>query len=233
VAVGTFLVQDIAPGPEPSSPLDFAAVGTDLFFAANDGVAGFEPWVIPQASLLATFHDVPASYFAWRFIEALAVRGVTSGCGGGNFCPGSPITRAEMAVLLLTARGTAPPPATGTRFDDVPPGFWAGPWIEELAREGVVSGCSATPPLYCPGNNLTRAEMAVLLTVARHENPPPATGTRFADVPASYWAARFIEQLAADGITSGCGGGNFCPDLAVTRGEMAVFLATAFHLPLP
>jgi hypothetical protein len=75
--------------------------------------------------------------------------------------------------------------------------------------------------------------MAVLLTVARGENPPPATGTRFADVPASYWAARWIEQLAADGVTGGCGGGNFCPDLAVTRGEMAVFLATAFHLPLP
>ncbi|HEY4573674.1 MAG TPA: S-layer homology domain-containing protein, partial [Thermoanaerobaculia bacterium] len=119
------------------------------------------------------------------------------------------------------------------QFNDVPPGYWAGPWIEELAREGVVGGCSANPPLYCPDSLLTRAEMAVLLTVARGENPPPATGTRFADVPADYWAARFIEQLAADGVTSGCGGGNYCPDLAVTRGEMAVFLATAFHLPLP
>jgi ELWxxDGT repeat protein len=231
--VGTFLVQDIAPGAAPSSPLDLAAVGADVFFAANDGGSGFEPWVIPQASLLATFQDVPASYFAWRFIEALVVGGVTGGCGGGSFCPGQPITRAEMAVLLLTARGTAPPPATGTVFNDVPAGFWAGPWIEELAREGVVSGCSASPPLYCPSDDLTRAEMAVLLTVARHENPPPATGTRFADVPADYWAARFIEQLAADGITNGCGGGNFCPDQPITRGEMAVFLATAFHLPLP
>jgi hypothetical protein len=75
--------------------------------------------------------------------------------------------------------------------------------------------------------------MAVLLTVARHENPPPATGTRFADVPADYWAARFIEQLAADGITGGCDATHYCPDQPVTRGQMAVFLATAFHLPLP
>ncbi|HEY2290333.1 MAG TPA: ELWxxDGT repeat protein, partial [Thermoanaerobaculia bacterium] len=232
-AVGTFLVQDIAPGATPSSPLGFTDAGSDVFFAANDGVTGFEPWDVPKAALLATYQDVPAGYFAWRFIEALTVRGVTGGCGNGDFCPGQPITRAEMAVLLLAARGTPPPPATGTRFDDVPLGFWAGPWIEELAREGVVSGCSANPPLYCPGNNLTRAEMAVLLTLARGENPPPATGTRFGDVPANYWAARFIEKLAADGITSGCGGGNFCPDLAVTRGEMAVFLATAFGVPLP
>jgi ELWxxDGT repeat protein len=231
--VGTFQVQDIAPGAAPSSPLGFTEMGTDVFFTANDGVTGFELWAIPRASLLATFQDVPASYFAWRFIEALTIQGITSGCGGGSFCPDTPITRAEMAVLLLSARGTAPPPATGTRFDDVPLGFWAGPWIEELAREGVVSGCSANPPLYCPNNNLTRAEMAVLLTLARFETPPPASGTRFADVPAGYWAARFIEQLAADGITSGCGGGNFCPDQPITRGEMAVFLATAFHLPLP
>ena len=233
VAVGTFQVQDIAPGATPSSPLGFTDAGADVFFAANDGVSGFEPWAVPKPTLLATFQDVPASYFAWRFIEALVVRGITSGCGGGGFCPDTPITRAEMAVFLLSARGTAPPPATGTRFDDVPLGFWAGPWIEELAREGVVSGCSANPPLYCPNNNLTRAEMAVLLTLARFETPPPASGTRFADVPAGYWAARFIEQLAADGITSGCGGGNFCPDQPITRGEMAVFLATAFHLPLP
>jgi hypothetical protein len=97
----------------------------------------------------------------------------------------------------------------------------------------VVGGCSANPPLYCPDNLLTRAEMAVLLTLARGETPPPATGTRFGDVPADYWAARFIEQLAADGVTSGCGGGNYCPDQPITRGEMAVFLAAAFHLPLP
>jgi ELWxxDGT repeat protein len=40
-------------------------------------------------------------------------------------------------------------------------------------------------------------------------------------------------SLFADGITSGCGGGNYCPDQPITRGEMAVFLATVFHLPLP
>ncbi len=232
-AVGTFLVQDIAPGATPSSPLGFTDAGANVFFAANDGVTGFEPWVVSKDALLATYPDVPASYFAWRFIEALTVRGITSGCGNGDFCPEQPITRAEMAVLLLTARGTAPPPATGTLFNDVPPGYWAGPWIEELAREGVVSGCSAHPPLYCPESDLTRAQMAVLLTVARHGNPPPATGTRFADVPADYWAARFIEQLAADGITGGCGNGDYCPDQPVTRGQMAVFLTTAFHLQLP
>ncbi|MFL6258151.1 MAG: ELWxxDGT repeat protein [Thermoanaerobaculia bacterium] len=230
---GTFQLADVAPGPLSSNPLRFTVAGSKLYFVADDNTTGAELWAIPKLNVTGTFADVPPNYWAWRFIEALAASGVTGGCGGGDFCPGAYVNRAQMAIFVLTARGTAPPPATGTRFDDVPPGYWAGPWIEELAREGVVSGCSANPPLYCPDNLLTRAEMAVLLTLAQGETPPPATGTRFADVPADYWAARFIEQLAADGVTSGCGGGNYCPDQPITRGEMAVFLATAFHLPLP
>jgi hypothetical protein len=75
--------------------------------------------------------------------------------------------------------------------------------------------------------------MAILLLGARHVTPPPATGTVFTDVPANYWAARWIEQLAAEGISNGCGGGRFCPDQPITRAEMAVFLVANFHLPLP
>ena len=62
------------------------------------------------------------------------------------------MTRAETAVLLLAARdGVAPPPATGTRFQDVPANFWAARYIEELAAEGITGGCAVNPPLYCPG----------------------------------------------------------------------------------
>jgi hypothetical protein len=43
--------------------------------------------------------------------------------------------------------------------------------------------------------------------------------------------ADWIEQIAAEGITAGCGGGNFCPGNPTTRGQMAVFLTQAFQLP--
>ena len=52
----------------------------------------------------------------------------------------------------------------------------------------------------------------------------------FADVPDDFWAAAWIEQLAAEGITAGCGGGNYCPQAAVTRAQMAVFLVRTFEL---
>jgi hypothetical protein len=75
--------------------------------------------------------------------------------------------------------------------------------------------------------------MAVFLLRAEHGNtyiPPTATGV-FADVPTTHWAAAWIEQLAAEGITGGCGSGNYCPETPVTRAQMAVFLVGTFNLP--
>jgi hypothetical protein len=48
-------------------------------------------------------------------------------------------------------------------------------------------------------------------------SPDPA-GATFADVPHGHPFHRFVEALAAAGITGGCGGGNYCPDAPVTRG---------------
>ena len=61
--------------------------------------------------------------------------------------------------------------------------------------------------------------------------PPVGTSTGFNDVPIYYWAATWIKQLAAEGITSGCGDGNYCPNQNVTRAEMAKFLLTAKRGP--
>jgi trimeric autotransporter adhesin len=52
------------------------------------------------------FHDVPASSPSCAFIEELARRGITGGCGGGNYCPGAPVTRAQMAIFLLKVLGS-------------------------------------------------------------------------------------------------------------------------------
>jgi hypothetical protein len=60
---------------------------------------------VSPAPASATFADVPSSHWAFQYVEALAASGITSGCGGGNFCPNSPLTRAQMAVLLAKALG--------------------------------------------------------------------------------------------------------------------------------
>ena len=63
-------------------------------------------------------------------------------------------------------------------------------------------------------------------------SPAPATAT-FTDVPAGHPYFRFVEALARSGITGGCSGTQFCPDAALTRGQMAVFLAVALGLHFP
>jgi hypothetical protein len=75
--------------------------------------------------------------------------------------------------------------------------------------------------------------MAVFLLRGIHGSTysPPAVGasTGFSDVPTDYWAAPWIKQLAAEGITAGCGNNNYCPESAVSRAEMAVFLLRSKH----
>ncbi len=182
---------------------------------------------------LGRFADARPGSFAFTFIENLARSGVTGGCGGGNFCPNNPVTRAQMAVFLergMRGSSFSPPPATGTRFLDVPANAFAAAFIEQLAADGITGGCGGGN--YCPNNLVTRAQMAVFLLRAANGAgfvPPPATGV-FADVPPGSFAANFIEQLAADGITGGCGGGNFCPGAPVTRAQMAVFLVRTFDI---
>jgi hypothetical protein len=63
-------------------------------------------------------------------------------------------------------------------------------------------------------------------------SPAPATAS-FADVPTSSPYFRFVEALASAGIVGGCGGGNYCPNNAVTRGQIAVFLAVALGMNYP
>ncbi len=47
------------------------------------------------------FNDVPASSPFCPYIEELARRGITGGCGGGNYCPSALVTRQQMAVFLV------------------------------------------------------------------------------------------------------------------------------------
>jgi hypothetical protein len=72
----------------------------------------------------------------------------------------------------------------------------------------------------------------VHLTWSRTVSPAPPEAT-FADVPTSHPFFQFVEALADSGITAGCGSGNYCPDAALTRGQMAVFLAKALGLYWP
>jgi len=187
------------------------------------------------AKVSVDFLDAPPSYLFHGAVDAVTRNGLASGCGGGNFCPEDAVTRSQMAVFILRAvhaPGYKPPAMKGNVFTDVPLGTFLGDWIEEFAAEGFTTGCGNGR--YCTDAPINRAAAAVFLLRGMHGTtykPPAAKGNVFADVTPGTFLGNWMEELAAEGVTSGCGAGKFCPANPVSRGEMAAFLSRAFALP--
>ena len=197
-----------------------------------------DPCLDPPFQPGVEFEDVVWVEFQ---INEVVSWGIMYGCTDTLFCPNAPITRAEMAVFLeLFVHGASfsPPPAEGL-FEDVT-GDWAdyACWVEALKNDSITAGCRADPPLYCPADQITRAQMAVFLVAARcvkvgwnqdycpplYSAVPACPPQAFDDVPCSHWGERHIATIAELGITAGCGGGKFCPNSPVTKAQLAVFL---------
>ena len=215
-----------------SDPANRPAAHWDSSFRETVNGAAARTWTLHVGR---SFSDVPTSHPFYAAIETLFHGGVTVGCGPGIACPDAAVTRAEMAIFLLKAKlgpQYAPPAGSGTVFSDVPPGTFGLSWIEDLFASEISAGCG--PGIFCPGQAVTRAQMAVFLLKAKRGNayvPPPAVGL-FDDVPFDDPYAPWIEELFRSGITAGCGGNDFCPLDPNTRGQMAVFLDLTFGLKL-
>jgi hypothetical protein len=92
----------------------------------------------------------------------------------------------------------------------------------------VIDNVNFTYRMFVSTGGIT-ALHAVRVYYTLQVSPAPGTAT-FGDVPTSHPFFQFVEALVASGITVGCGGGNYCPDAPLTRGQMAVFLSKALGL---
>jgi hypothetical protein len=214
----------VAGGPRPSAHWDAT-------FEERLSSGGSMRWILHIGD---SFTDVPRSSPFYRWVETLLHHAVSGGCGGSAYCPAAITTRGQMAAFLLAARegaGYQPPPCTTPEFADLPASSPFCPFVEELARRGVVAGCGGGN--YCPDAPVTREQMALLVLRTLSVAQPQACGTpMFADVPPSSPYCRWIEELVRRGVVTGCGGGNYCPSQPVTREQMAVFLSATFGLTL-
>jgi parallel beta-helix repeat protein len=204
-----------------------AATVNDITVTNTDGTAGTlkKAWIVD-------FLDVPPAQQFYNFVTTLVSNAITVGIGNGLYGVDDPTKRQQMAVFLLKGRHGlcyVPPPCAGD-FPDVPCPSTFADWIEALHDEGVTGGCGNGN--YCPQDPVRRDQMAVFLLKAEHGpnyTPPDCAGV-YPDVPCPSLFADWIEQLASEGITGGCGNGNYCPQNPNTRGQMAVFLTKTFHL---
>jgi hypothetical protein len=153
----------------------------------------------------------------------------------------------ELVVLLGGFEsGSAKNPPVGVTLASMATGVQATPGYElmcadikppvtvrtsgDLNNDGIVGTLQYWVAAVIPNCEVMAGP--IILTWHRPVSPAPLTGT-FGDVLPDHRYFRFIEALAAAGVTGGCGDGLYCPDEPITRGEVAVFLASALSLYWP
>jgi hypothetical protein len=174
----------------------------------------------------------PSHTYLWTLTGGTITGGQTTGTI--TFDAGPAGTTMRLSVVDSVAGCDSAPGRRNVQvhFLDVPVGHAFHNHVNTLARNEVTGGCGGGN--YCPDASVTREQMAVFLLVAKEGagyQPPACTAPMFNDVPCSSPFARWINELAARGITGGCGGGNYCPQSAVTREQMAVFLLKTLEPP--
>jgi putative hemolysin len=177
-------------------------------------------------ALPPVFADCPEAQWAEDFVNTLYYHGVTGGCNAENYCPDNPVTRAQMAVFIITAMGETPSTAAyDANFDDIPNDGYA-PFINRMSELGIAAGCR--PRAYCPNDLLTRQQMAVFIIAAMGETGSTAAfNANFNDIVNDGFAP-FINRMNELGITGGCGPKAYCPNDSTNRAMMAVFVVTGF-----
>jgi hypothetical protein len=198
-----------------------------------NAVSNYRATVVPVTQ---TFSDVLLADSQFGFIEFMYQAGFTNGCATGplRYCPANPVTRGEMAAFLERSKHGADfvKTPTGTVFTDVPAGAPFAGYIEQLFADGVTNGCGAGP-IFCPNNPVTRAEMAKFLLITKCGSgytPATPASSPFPDVPVGNIFLPYIKKLYDLGITNGCSSAplTYCPNDAVTRGTMAIFIYRTF-----
>jgi hypothetical protein len=180
-----------------------------------------ELWQLLAESFAPPFDDIGSSPFRTD-IYWLAAEGITSGCTPTSYCPLGTVTREQMASFI--ARALKLPAATTDYFTDDEKSVHEGD-INRLAAAGITGGCR--PGKFCPGAKVSRGEMAAFLVRALHLKNG-AGANLFDDDDGSLFEGD-IDRLATAGISGGCGARRFCPDLSVTREQMAAFLHRSFR----
>lgn len=136
------------------------------------------------AQAQSTFPDVPSSYWAEKFIQPLAARGIIAGFPDGTFRPEEPVTRAQFAAMINRAFNK---PFVRNPFDftDVPRTYWAYDAIQKAYRMGFMAGFPGGE--FQPDQNIFRMQIPVAL----------ASGLQYLNVTSPEEVLKFYTDQAA------------------------------------
>lgn len=132
---------------------------------------------------------------------------------------------AAIATSLL-----AHPAVAQSMFPDVPEDYWAQPFIEQLAQEGIVTGYP--DGTFRPQETLDRDEYAAIIRQAFELDSERsiASASTFSDVPEGYWAEPAIEEAYQMGFMDLPATNEFNPKAEISRADAIVALVQGLDL---
>ena len=134
---------------------------------------------------------------------------------------------ASSSAITLAAPFVSPMAVSAqTAFNDVPSGYWAQTFIQELSRRDIIKGFPDGG--FRPNDPVTRAQFAAMLSKAVNKAPIRG-GVSFVDVSSGYWAASAIQQSYVTGFMSGYPGNVFEPNQNIPRVQILVSLANGLN----
>lgn len=143
--------------------------------------------------------------------------------------PGTTAVNGNYLPLVLRLKPdttiTVLPAATQIRFDDVALNSWGLEYIYDLTNAGILNGKS--PSTFVPNGNITRAEVAKMLSVASGDDltSTAASAAVFGDVAADSWYARNVGWAFEKGIVTGTSPTAYSPSGYITRQDLATMLS--------
>lgn len=173
------------------------------------------------------FTDI-ATHWAKDDITKMAQAGVINGMTDTTFAPDQQITRSQFIKLVVATLGLDTTAAyTGTASDVKD--HWAANYIQAAEKANLIDANFVTDGKMMLDQNITREEMASLITRAAKSKSVDAAGgsvDSFSDKDAiSAWAKDDVAGAVKLGIVKGMDDGSFSPKAEATRAQAAVMMS--------
>ena len=138
------------------------------------------------------FYDVLDNYWGLPYVRLMVQLNLMKGYGDGSFKPDQAITRAEMAVVLLSLMDNDKVEKASTTFTDMK-GHWAGDAVAQLYLKGIVQGYG--DGTFRPDSPLTRAEAVAMINRVYGIQPVEDVQPSWNDVDVDHWAYGTIQAV--------------------------------------
>ena len=213
----------VAPDGSFASEVPVEKYGKKFIQVAATDNAGASANLEARIVRLQSFADVPDGYWAKMPIENGATVGLVQGYPDGNFKPERPLSRAELATLLVRAKGLKLPDGRARQaFKDVKPDFWAAKYIEVAQREGLVKGYP--DKTFRPNNKINKVEGIALMVRFDQLKLAEVDSKPYWDIATNHWAAKYVQAAKENGMLKFIDRNRLRPKEALARSESVEML---------